>query len=107
MDSHWDAKDRVLAQIMTEIQHLPLPARRPRYGAAAGGFLVAYAAGLVLMLMFRGPVLALWQWLIGTLWVSVVEWAVTSRWSEVDMVMALAVVAAAAWMARTRGHTGG
>ncbi len=102
-----EAKERVLKHIMTEIHHLPLPVRRRRTGAAAGGLALAYTASLILMAIFRGPVIALWQWLIGTVWVSVVEWAVTSRWSGVDMALASAAVLGAAWMARTRGHTRG
>lgn len=102
-----DAKERVLKHIMTEIHHLPLPVRRRHTGLVVGGLLLAYAASLILMASVRGPVIALWQWLMGTVFVSAVEWAATSRWSGIDMILASAAVLAAAWITRTRGHTRG
>lgn len=101
------ARERILRGVMTEIHHLPLPTRRPRYGAAIAGAFLAYAVCMVLMWVFKGPVVEFWQWLIGTLWVSMVEWAVTSRWGGVDMVLVLPTMAVAAWMIRTRGHKRG
>ncbi len=107
MEQDREARERVLKHIMAKIHHLPLPARRRRYGVASVSFFCAYAACLALMAAFRGPVVGLWQWLIGTAWVSLVEWAVTSRWSSIDMTAVFGSVLAAAWMVRKRGHSRG
>ncbi len=102
-----EARMRVMDRIMREIHHIPIPARRPRYGRVLGLVFGFYSLSLAIVLLFYQPVGTLWRWLIGTAWVAGVEWALEHPWGFLDTVVVGVAVVGAAWVVRARGQSHG
>lgn len=101
------ARARVLARVMREVQHLPIPPRRPRWGLWLAGSGVLYASALGVMVRFHTVVYAFWQFLLATVWVDGAEWAAEHPGQFVDATLAAMVVIGAAVVIRTRGQSRG
>ena len=102
-----DSRERVLKRVMREIYHIPLPRPAVRWRRITAFSMILYGVLLAVMIPLRAEVVQLWQWLIASALVSTVDWAVTNRWSLVDMAVVLSAVLASLWVVRTRGHSRG
>lgn len=101
----YEARQRVIARVMTDIRTLPTPLgsawRIPRWLVVVAIF---YVGAIGMMLSHYRAVLHVWQTFVSTFWVTGLVLAMSHQAAAVAMAALMAFSIGMAWKIRTGGH---